>query len=156
MNAPGERRDLLAALRARGLRLTPQRRALIALIGAQIHMDADGLLALAREHRLRVDRATVYRTIDLLKRLELFEQIDFVHPQGERRFYEVQGAPDHMHLACTHCGRLEDFSSARLEDLKREIAERLGFAVQLTRIAIGGACRKCGAEAAGRAAEGTK
>jgi Fur family transcriptional regulator, ferric uptake regulator len=144
MSPPGERRCLLDELRAKGVRLTGQRRALIEVIQeAREHLDADSLLRLARRRVPNLDRATVYRTIDLLKRLGLIDELDLMHLEGEKHYYEVKTRRDHIHLACFQCARIEEFRSPTFERLKAEIAEQAGFAIRVTRLEAGGHCRAC-------------
>ncbi len=62
-----ERRSLLQELALRGIRITGQRKILIETIQeAARHLDAATLLELARKRDERINRATVYRTIELL------------------------------------------------------------------------------------------
>lgn len=141
---PFERRSLLEELAAKGVRLTVQRRVLIEIIqSAQQHLDAALLLELARKREPNIDRATVYRTIELLKKLRLVDELDLMHLQGEKHYYEVKTRRDHVHLACFQCGRIEEFSSALFERLKSEISNQAGFEVRVTRLEVGGRCRSC-------------
>src|SRR6185437_15929222 len=123
-----KRYDLLNAVEAQGIRLTAQRRALIETIQeATSHLDAANLLKLARERDPNIDRATVYRTLELLKRLGMIDELDLMHLNGEKHYYEVKTRKDHLHLACFHCGKIEEFASPTFEKLKREIAEKNDF-----------------------------
>jgi Fe2+ or Zn2+ uptake regulation protein len=141
-----ERRALLAELASRGVRITAQRRAVIAVIQeASEHLDAESLLAQARRRLPAIDRATVYRTIDLLKRLRLVDELDLMHLEGEKHYYEVKTRRDHVHLACFSCGRIQEFSSPLFEQLKDEIARQSGFEIRVVRLEVGGACRGCAA-----------
>jgi Fur family ferric uptake transcriptional regulator len=141
-----ERRQLLDEVASKGVRLTAQRRALIEVIQeASQHLDADSLLRLARQREPGIDRATVYRTIELLKKLRLVDELDLMHLQGEKHYYEVKTKHEHVHLACFHCGRIEEFSSALFERLKAEISREAGFEIKVTRLEVGGACRACAA-----------
>lgn len=141
---PFERRSLVDELAAKGVRLTLQRRVLIEIIqSAQQHLDAALLLELARKREPNIDRATVYRTIELLKKLRLVDELDLMHLQGEKHYYEVKTRRDHVHLACFQCGRIEEFSSALFERLKNEISNQAGFEVRVTRLEVGGRCRSC-------------
>ena len=141
---PFERRSLLDELVAKGVRLTAQRRVLIEIIQtARRHLDAALLLELAQEREPNIDRATVYRTIGLLKKLRLIDELDLMHLEGEKHYYEAKTRRDHVHLACFQCGRIEEFSSAMFERLKREISNQAGFEVGLTRFEVGGRCRLC-------------
>jgi Fur family ferric uptake transcriptional regulator len=146
VNPPPERRSLLDDLVSKGVRLTAQRRALIEVIQeAKEHLDAGSLLKLARKREPNIDRATVYRTIELLKKLRLVDELDLMHLEGEKHYYEVKTKRDHIHLACFHCGRIEEFSSPLFERLKAEISKEAGFAIRVTRLEVGGNCRACAA-----------
>jgi Fur family transcriptional regulator, ferric uptake regulator len=141
---PLERRDLLDELAARGIRLTAQRRALVETIQeANRHLDADSLLKLARRRGQKIDRATVYRTIELLKRLRLIDELDLMHLEGEKHYYEVRTRRDHIHLACFSCGRIEEFINPIFERLKTQISQEAGFRIRVARLEVGGACRSC-------------
>jgi Fur family ferric uptake transcriptional regulator len=139
-----ERRDLLGELAAEGIRLTAQRRALVETIQeANRHLDADSLLELARKRGSKIDRATVYRTIELLKRLRLVDELDLMHLEGEKHYYEVKTRRDHIHLACFSCGRIEEFVNPIFERLKTQISQETGFRIRVARLEVGGACRSC-------------
>jgi Fur family ferric uptake transcriptional regulator len=139
-----ERRALLAELASRGIRLTAQRRAIVEVVQeAKEHLDAGSLLELARGREPNIDRATVYRTIDLLKKLRLIDELDLMHLEGEKHYYEVKTKRDHVHLACFRCGRIEEFSSPLFEGLKAELSKLAGFTIRVTRLEVGGNCRAC-------------
>ena len=142
-----ERRALVEELGAKGIRMTAQRRAVVEVIQeAKEHLDAGSLLELARKRHPKIDRATIYRTIDLLKRLRLVDELDLMHLEGEKHFYEVKTKREHVHLACFRCGRIEEFSSVLFEQLKSEISAQAGFRIRVTRLEVGGACRDCAAQ----------
>jgi Fur family ferric uptake transcriptional regulator len=143
-HCPFERRSLLDELSAKGVRLTSQRRVLIETIqSAEQHLDAASLLELARHRDPNIDRATVYRTIELLKRHRLIDELDLMHLKGEKHYYEAKTQREHVHLACFQCGGIEEVSIVLFERLKAEIAERTGFELKVTRLEIGGRCRAC-------------
>jgi Fur family transcriptional regulator, ferric uptake regulator len=142
--SPFERRSLLDELTDKGVRITTQRRVLVEVIqDAQEHLDVATLLDLARTQAPNIDRATVYRTIELLKKLRLIDELDLMHLHGEKHYYEVKTLRDHIHLACFRCGRIEEFASPLFERLKDEIAKQNGFETRVTRLEVGGICRAC-------------
>jgi len=57
--------------------------------------DASQLLRKARKVDPGIDRVTVYRTLGLLKRHGLVDELDLMHLQGEKHFYERRPARDH-------------------------------------------------------------
>ncbi|HET8637459.1 MAG TPA: Fur family transcriptional regulator [Acidobacteriaceae bacterium] len=139
-----KRYDLLQAVEGRGVRLTTQRRALIETIqAATSHLDAASLLEQARRRDPDIDRATVYRTIDLLKRMGMIDELDLMHIEGEKHYYEVRTQKDHLHLACFGCGEITEFTSPSFERLKQEIASSNEFQIQVIRLEVGGLCKEC-------------
>lgn len=142
-----KRFDLLNEVGAQGVRLTAQRRALIETIQeATSHLDASALLDEARKRDPRIDRATVYRTIELLKRLGLIDELDLMHLNGEKHYYEVRTQKEHLHLTCFGCGSVVEFTTPTFERLKREISKENAFDIQVIRLEVGGLCSACAAK----------
>ena len=136
--------SLLQALSSRGFRLTSQRRALIETIQeADDHLDAASLLRAARQRKADINRATVYRTLELLKRLGLINELDLMHLEGEKHYYEARARRDHLHLACYKCGAIMEYTTRTLERLKDEIARHNQFQVGVIRLEVGGWCKHC-------------
>jgi Fur family transcriptional regulator, ferric uptake regulator len=139
--------ELLSEVEARGIRLTAQRRALIATIQeATTHLDAESLLKLARQRDPHINRATVYRTLELLKGLGMIDELDLMHLNGEKHYYEVKTRQDHLHLACFCCGTVTEFASPAFQQLKQEIAAKNQFHIQVMRLEVGGLCCSCAAK----------
>ncbi|HEX5482444.1 MAG TPA: Fur family transcriptional regulator [Terriglobia bacterium] len=136
--------SLLDQLAAKGFRLTSQRKVLVETIQqASKHLDAATLLSLARKREPLINRATVYRTLELLKKLQLIDELDLMHLEGEKHFYEIRTDRQHVHLACCRCGAIAEFDSGTFDRLKREISEQTGFEIQVARLEVGGRCRAC-------------
>ena len=80
---------LQAELMSRGLRMTRQRRTILRVVEtARQHLDASQILRRARKVDPAIDRVTVYRTLNLLKRHGLIDELDLMHMEGEKHFYE--------------------------------------------------------------------
>src|SRR5215813_11333750 len=89
---------LQAELMSRGLRMTHQRRTILSVVEtAEKHLDASEILKRARKADPSIDRVTVYRTLGLLKRHGLIDELDLMHLQGEKHFYERRPQRDHIH-----------------------------------------------------------
>jgi len=131
-------------LAARGVRMTTQRRLLVDIIqDSPRHLDAATLLKIARRQDADIDRATVYRTIALLKGHGLIDELDLMHIEGEKHYYEAKTSRDHCHMACFRCGAIMEFASTSLEKLKGEMAARSGFQIRVVRLEAGGFCKRC-------------
>jgi Fur family transcriptional regulator, ferric uptake regulator len=129
-------------LREHNLPVTAQRLAIAeVLLGAERHLSAEEIAAALSESGRKVGTATVYRTIDTLVGAGLIVERDF--GEGFRRFEAARGVPNHEHLVCTQCGKVEEFRDERLERMTTIVAESRGFARQRHRLIIHGICREC-------------
>jgi Fur family ferric uptake transcriptional regulator len=138
------RPSLMKELAARGVRITAQRRLLVSIIqDSPRHLDAATLLKAARQKDPDVDRATVYRTIGLLKSLGLIDELDLMHLDGEKHYYEAKTSRDHCHMACFRCGAIMEYASPSFEKLKQEMARQSGFQIRVVRLEVGGLCARC-------------
>jgi Fur family ferric uptake transcriptional regulator len=134
-------------LGARGIRLTKQRRVLLRVMEtAQRHLDAGEIFERAQKIDSDITRVTVYRTIDLLKRQGLIDELDLLHLRGDRHFYESHGPRDHIHVACLRCGKVREVESDLYEQLKKQITHDTGIEISVARTEIGGVCADCRAK----------
>jgi Fur family ferric uptake transcriptional regulator len=131
-------------LGARGIRLTRQRRVLLQVMEtARRHLDAGEILERAQKIDSNITRVTVYRTIDLLKRQGLIDELDLLHLRGDRHFYESHGPRDHIHVACMRCGKVREVESPLYEELKRQISRDCDIEITVSRTEVGGVCSDC-------------
>jgi Fur family transcriptional regulator, ferric uptake regulator len=138
------RPSLMKELIARGVRMTAQRRLLVGIMqDSPRHLDAARLLEIARKQDPDIDRATIYRTIALLKNRGLIDELDLMHIEGEKHYYEAKTNRDHCHMACFQCGAILEYASSSLEKLKQEIARQSGFQIRAVRLEVGGLCKRC-------------
>jgi len=134
----------MKALAAKGVRMTAQRRLLVGIIqDSPRHLDAASLLELARKQDADIDRATVYRTIALLKDRGLIDELDLMHIEGEKHYYEAKTNRDHCHMACFRCGAIMEYTSSAFERLKQDMAQQSGFQIRVVRLEVGGVCKLC-------------
>jgi len=135
---------LRKTLREKGIRLTRQRRVILEVMdNAEQHLDVDQILARAQEMDPAVHLVTVYRTIDLLKKEGLIDELDLLHLRGDRHYYETHGPRDHIHVACLRCGKVREFESRLYEQLKEQIARDFEMQVTVSRTEVGGICNDC-------------
>jgi Fur family ferric uptake transcriptional regulator len=131
-------------LRARGLRVTEERLAILAeVLARRGHFDPEGLHMEMRRKGLRVSKASVYRTIPLLLELGVIERVE--HTSSGHAHYELRTAgAHHDHMLCTSCGRVIEFFSEDLERLQEAVCRSKGFAGATHTLEIRGLCRECG------------
>lgn len=131
----------IAALRARGLRLTPQRLAVLdAAREVGGHQTADAIFARVRATHPYVSRVTIYRALAWLKGQGLVSETDLGGGQIE---YEPVGARRHHHLVCLRCGVRQEFPDDLVAPLDAALRARYGFAPRIDHLALFGLCREC-------------
>lgn len=132
----------VTALDAAGHRLTAPRRAVAELISARDgHFTAADLVGDARARRLRIGRATIFRSLDLFAGLAVLERVDL--PNGEHAYVPCQPSQHHHHIVCAGCGRVTEISDPRLVTTMEEIQRRTGWQVDDHRLELYGRCPGC-------------
>ncbi|RLC61752.1 MAG: transcriptional repressor [Chloroflexi bacterium] len=138
---------MIAQLRQKGYRITPQREMVIETIAhSGRHMAAEEVFEAIQTRSQAVNVATVYRTLDLLVEEGLASRADL---GGGRVVYATLKHGPHVHLVCRHCGCVIDAEVEPFEPLFESIEERHGFVCSPQHFAIYGfcaACRFCAAE----------
>lgn len=129
-------------LQQQGLKLTSERTALVREIFAiHYHFEADELLFKMKEKNVKISRATVYRTLELLVK---FNMVRRVHLGEDHYHYEhVSGNSHHDHLICTACGGVIEFHDEILESRQLEICEKKKFTPTFHNLQILGVCDPC-------------
>jgi Fur family ferric uptake transcriptional regulator len=138
------RRPLEQELVSRGVRITHQRRLLVQIIqSADSHLDALALWERAKAQDPTLNRVTVYRTLAMLKKFGLVDELDLMHLGSGKHYYEAKTARDHIHLTCLKCGLIQEFESSLFEKLKGQIERDRRFRIKVVRIEAGGYCEGC-------------
>jgi Fur family ferric uptake transcriptional regulator len=129
-------------LQQQGLKLTSERIALVReIFSTHYHFEADELLAKMKDKSVKISRATVYRTLELLVKSNMVRR---VHLGEDHYHYEhVSGNSHHDHLVCTTCGNVIEFHDEELERLQLAICEKKKFTPTFHNLQILGLCDSC-------------
>ena len=134
--------DLPSRLRARGWRLSPQRRVVAeVLVGDHVHLTAEQVHDLARARLPEVSRATVYNTLNELVSMGEVLEVDVV--DGAKR-YDPNIAEQHDHLVCDSCHRIRDVPRSGSGPAISRRA-RAGYRLTAVEVIFRGLCPECGA-----------
>ncbi len=126
--------ELEQALRAKGVRITRQRAALLTVLAqAEDHPDANELHRRAREIDDSVSLSTVYRTLTVLEDQSVVQRHAF---EGAPSRFETADAPHHDHIIDLDTWDVIEFCSDRIERLQAEIAAELGYDVVRHRLEL--------------------
>lgn len=120
-------------------RLTPQRQAVLDAIAA-----VDGRFTLvevydrARREEPGLGLATVYRTIDLLRRTGCVRPL----PSEGKPTYVRCRPGHHHHLVCLDCGSVQETELCSAPDAA-ELERRYGFTPEAHELDVYGHCKRC-------------
>ena len=129
-------------LATRGLNLTHQRETVLrCLMAAGTHLSLDDLYATAKKKDPTIGRATVFRTLKLLKECGLVAEVGSA--DGRARFELKADRPHHDHMICVECGRIAEFESPMMERFQNAAIRRHGFTALWHRHEIFGRCQGC-------------
>jgi Fur family ferric uptake transcriptional regulator len=138
------RTDVIDVLRDRGLRMTPQRRAIVAeIMRTQGHISPTALARRVQGDMPGVNASTIYRTLALLEEVGVLAH---AHLESGAEYHKAEEA-GHVHLTCSNCGAEDDLSMKEAQALVRVIGRHRGFQPDLTHFAISGLCADCRAAA---------
>lgn len=126
---------------AAGRRLTSQRRLILRVLEkSDEHLDAETLYDRAKLYNPDISLATIYRTLAVLKEMGLVEE----HRLGEEHgHYEpVRGDP-HYHFTCLGCGKVIEFDTPLVAQIKQELGAGEGVRVIGVHLHLSGYCAQC-------------
>jgi Fur family ferric uptake transcriptional regulator/Fur family peroxide stress response transcriptional regulator len=126
------------------LRMTGNRQVVLEVLrDTTAHPTAQQVFLWAREQQPQIGFATVYRTLDLLVKHGLAQEI-FRDKDGAAHY--DANVTRHDHAICDRCGRIEDVS-APLHALAYAIIERsAGFRIDRHSTSFTGLCADCAAD----------
>ncbi len=126
-----------------GLKLTNERSALVReIFSTHYHFEADELLFRMKQKDVKISRATIYRTLDLLVKSGMVRRVHL----GEDHFHYERVTRDdkhHDHLVCTTCGGVIEFHDTDLQERQLKICEENGFIPTFHNLQILGVCHRC-------------
>lgn len=134
-------KDVAALLSEEGYRMTPQRMMILdAIQESDQHISAEEIHVQVVAKYPNVNISTVYRTLELLKKLKLVTETDL---GGGRFRYHPAEKGHHHHLVCQECGNTIDLDEAELSPLRDSLLKKHQFIADLHHLAIMGRCVKC-------------
>lgn len=131
--------NLSEELRARGLRLTPQRQLVLDAVHALGSSTPEQIAVRVRQSAPAVNITTVYRTLDLLERLGLVRHRHVGHGAPT---YTAAGE-EQVHTVCHRCGRVRAVSADLLDGVAARLWADEGFRLDAGHVALSGVCRDC-------------
>ena len=128
-------------IRARGRRMTVQRRLVLDALGrARHHTTAEEIARQVRARYPQIDPSTVYRNLEALEELGY---VTHTHLDDRVTRWHRADVERHGHLVCRSCGAEQEIPLSLLEPLARRLRTEQNFRADLAHSAIVGICGEC-------------
>lgn len=131
--------DLKAILKSKGYSLTQPRKVVFDLM---LNEEPQSIQSLVQKSKDKVDRATVYRVIELFESLGIVQRLNI----GFKYKLELSDVfhGHHHHFYCTNCGKTYDLpASQMLETMINSVTSSEGFAPRGHQLEVYGLCSGC-------------
>ena len=133
-------RNFAERIREMGYRMTPQRQLILdAICGMGGHASIAEIYGKVHELSPVIDRATVYRTINMLHENGLIVSAE-IHGTTT---YEIAEEDPHHHLVCRGCGHVTLLDNDHFSHLVQHLDQEHGFRAELNHLTISGLCSTC-------------
>jgi Fur family ferric uptake transcriptional regulator len=133
--------DYKALLRRKGLRLTLQRELILdALAAGDGHHTPEEIYRRVHAKAPVVNRATVYRTLEMLLELGLATT---AHGTDNQLLYELADQTPHHHLVCQRCGHVAEIGHEQIAPMFDALEQEFSFQVRTDHLMLFGLCREC-------------
>jgi Fur family peroxide stress response transcriptional regulator len=132
--------SIIEALRSKGYKATPQRIAICRFaLNSRDHPSAQQVYDEVKKIHPTVSLATVYKTLAVLKDLNLIQELNL--PQGQARFDSYM--KPHINLVCLRCGKVQDWDDPVAREMVARITAKAEFTRTGQRFDIYGTCKTC-------------
>lgn len=120
--------------------MTVDRRAVVeALDRSTDHLTVEQLAEAVWADHPDINLATIYRTLELLERLEIAFHVHLGH--GPSRWHLADEV--HHHLVCEVCDRVIEVPDSTFDPLRRRLLRETGFVIDPHHFSLSGRCAAC-------------
>lgn len=133
-------RRALDTLKKEGIRITPQRHAVLEfLLSSKTHPTADDIYKALEPKFPNMSVATVYNNLRVLRQTGLVRELTY----GDNSSRFDCNMTDHYHIMCEDCGKIVDFHYPPLDEVESLAEKVTGFEVSHHRMELYGKCDDC-------------
>ncbi|MBO9130948.1 peroxide-responsive transcriptional repressor PerR [Bacillus sp. 165] len=135
-----EIKEALDMLKGTGVRITPQRHAILEyLVESMTHPTADEIYKALEGKFPNMSVATVYNNLRVFKEVGLVKELTY--GDSSSRFDYITN--QHYHVICEQCSKIVDFPYTGLEKVEQLAQEATGFIIRSHRMELYGICPQC-------------
>src|SRR5690625_3469740 len=138
--ADGKLQKAVDTLKKSGVRITPQRHAVLEyLMNSMSHPTADEIYKALEGKFPNMSVATVYNNLRVLREVGLVRELTY----GDTSSRFEPNMSDHYHVICNSCGKIVDFQYPVLNEVESLAEQITDFDVSHHRLEIYGVCKEC-------------
>lgn len=138
--ATSQLKEALDTLKESGVRITPQRHAILQyLIDTKSHPTADEIYKALEGKFPNMSVATVYNNLRVFREVGLVKEMTYGDASSRFDFT----THEHYHAICESCGKIVDFQYPGLDEVEQFAEHMTGFKVSHHRLEIYGICPDC-------------
>ncbi len=127
-------------LKQKGLRLTRPRRLILDYIHDKgDYLTAEEIIAFVHGKYPRVNKSTVYRTLELLEESNCVFKSESI--SGTIYHHAEEGY--HHHLVCRHCGKTIDCEEHIFASVEKTLRQKYKFYIDFRHLVMSGLCNEC-------------
>ena len=135
-----ELEESIASLRQAGVRITPQRQAIMRyLISSHSHPTADEIYQTLSPKFPNISVATIYNNLRVFKDIGIVKELTYGDSSSRFDF----NTHNHYHIICEKCGKIVDFHYPQLDEVEQLAQHVTDFDVTHHRMEIYGICKDC-------------
>jgi Fur family peroxide stress response transcriptional regulator len=128
-------------LKNTGVRMTPQRHAILAyLLETMSHPTADEIYKALEGKFPNMSVATIYNNLRVFKEAGLVRELTYGDASSR---FDANVSEEHYHAICNECGSIFDFHYPYLSEVEAAAEKDAGFKVTGHRMEVYGVCEKC-------------
>ncbi|TFB13874.1 peroxide-responsive transcriptional repressor PerR [Filobacillus milosensis] len=132
--------EALAQLKNSGVRITPQRHAVLEyLMQTMNHPTADDIYKALEGKFPNMSVATVYNNLRVFQEIGLVRELTY----GDSSSRFDCNTSKHYHIICDDCGKIVDFHYPSLDEVEQLAEQVTGFDVSHHRMEVYGKCEDC-------------
>ncbi|MDD3224617.1 MAG: Fur family transcriptional regulator [Clostridium sp.] len=132
-------------LKENGNKMTPQRQKIIdAILENQYkHLNSEEIYTIIKKDYLEIGIATVYRTMQLLEKMNIVSKFDIDENGIRYELMELGDKHQHPHFICTNCGSIFPLKNIDFGKTQNDLNSKYGFKITDYNIKLYGICKKC-------------
>lgn len=130
----------MGKLKEKGIRMTPQRHAILAYLFENMnHPTADEIYKALEDKFPSMSVATVYNNLRLFKEANMVRELTY----GDASSRFDADVSHHYHVICKECGKIVDFEYPCLDEVETVASKETGFKIESHRMEVYGHCQTC-------------